>query len=126
MEVGPWASCEGAIARGQGKIRSVECRAPVPPMPLTPKETRCSATWHLVVSPSEVVLESVSMSLDVPYGTTFNVIYCDTFSLDTVTGHIHVVRRCGVEWVRSQFMVPKSLVETNCQQQGATYGEQTA
>jgi len=56
-----------------------------------------------------VVLESVTMSLDVPCGTNFYVIVCDTFTQEE--GKINMVRMCGVEWVQSTWL--KNLVEQN-------------
>mmetsp|Transcript_140637 Transcript_140637/g.366138 ORF Transcript_140637/g.366138 Transcript_140637/m.366138 type:complete len:641 (+) Transcript_140637:88-2010(+) len=111
MEVGPWASGQGAAARVKGKVRSIEMKVPVPPQPMCPPETRCLSTWHVVSTPSKVVLESVTMSLDVPYGTCFNVIACDTFTIDEVTGHTRMCRACGIEWVKSTWL--KSMVEAS-------------
>eukprot|EP00425_Heterocapsa_triquetra_P043970 CAMPEP_0195067532 /NCGR_PEP_ID=MMETSP0448-20130528/12555_1 /TAXON_ID=66468 /ORGANISM="Heterocapsa triquestra, Strain CCMP 448" /LENGTH=101 /DNA_ID=CAMNT_0040098953 /DNA_START=1 /DNA_END=306 /DNA_ORIENTATION=- len=77
---------------------------------MCPKETRATATWHVVASPAKVVLETATMSLDVPYGTSFQVVVCDTFTA-TESGTTRMVRTWGVAWVKSCFM--KSLVEAN-------------
>merc|ERR1712113_1248485 len=89
IELGGWVDLPGV----QGRTRSVECRALVPPAPMCPKDTRCNQTWHVVNTPDKVVLESVNMSLDVPYGTSFNVIACVTFTIDS--GRVRMVRTCG-------------------------------
>lgn len=110
IQVGPWA-VGGAAALVSGRVRSLEWRTPLPPAPLCPKETRCTGTWHVAADDSRVILESVSMSLDVPYGDTFNVITCDTFSIDEKTGRTCMVRTCAIEWVKSTWM--QSVLETN-------------
>jgi len=71
IQVGPWAT-GGAVANVKGKVRSVELRTPLPPNPMCPKETRVTSTWHVFADSSKVVFEQVSMSLDVPYGDSFN------------------------------------------------------
>jgi len=110
MEVGPWADGHVA-AQIRGSIRSIEMRVPVPPAPMCPAETRCTTTWHVVVEAEKVVLESVTMSLDVPYGTCFNVICCDTFTVDAATGNTFMKRTLGVEWVKTTWM--KKMVEAS-------------
>merc|ERR1712151_1457236 len=101
---GPWASGQGAAVNVKGKVRSVEYQMSLPPAPMCPQETRCTATWHVVASPYKVVLESVTMSLDVPFGTSFNVVTCDTFTSDEASGRTHMVRTCGIEWVEVIWM----------------------
>lgn len=112
MELGPWiqGSAAGTGAKVQGKLRSMEMRVPVPPAPMCPKESRVTTTWHVVFSDSRVLLESVIMTLDVPYGTCFNVIKCDTFSLGP-GGHTIFQRKVSLEWVKSCWV--KALVEAN-------------
>ncbi|CAJ1350734.1 unnamed protein product [Effrenium voratum] len=93
---------------GDWEVRSMSMRVPVPPAPMCPKESRCACTWHLVADEKRLLLESVIMSLDVPYGTCFNVIKCDTFSVDP-TGNILFERKLSLEWVK--FCWVKALVE---------------
>lgn len=123
VQVGPWAG-GAAVEKVKGKIRSVEMRVPVPPAPMCPKETRCAATWHVAVDASHVVLESVNMSLDVPYGDCFNVVACDTFKICESTGRMRMVRTCAVDWVKSTWM--KSLVEANVPTEVTKAGERVA
>ena len=113
IELGPWllGSDAGKGSKVQGKLRSMEMRVPVPPAPMCPKESRVTCTWHVVTDESRVLLESVLMSLDVPYGTCFNVIKCDTFRVDANTGHTLFERRLSLEWVKSCWV--KALVEAN-------------
>jgi hypothetical protein len=106
LEVGPWASgdrSEGAtVAAVKGKIRSVDFVKILDPRPfMCPDKTQVHSTWHVVSTDVQVVFESVLMSLDVPYGTDFNVIVCDTFRVDAKTGHTKMVRTYGLEWVNS-------------------------
>ena len=86
IELGPWVSGTSSGSKVQGKLRSMSMRVPVPPAPMCPKESRCACTWHVVCEAEKCLLESVIMSLDVPYGTCFNVIKCDTFTIDKETG----------------------------------------
>ena len=113
IELGPWllGKDAGTGSKVQGKLRSMEMRVPVPPAPMCPKESRVTCTWHVVSDDSRVLLESVLMSLDVPYGTCFNVIKCDTFCLNADTGHTRFERRLSLEWVKSCWV--KALVEAN-------------
>mmetsp|Transcript_104271 Transcript_104271/g.270302 ORF Transcript_104271/g.270302 Transcript_104271/m.270302 type:complete len:644 (+) Transcript_104271:40-1971(+) len=123
VEVGPWA-VGGAAAQVKGKVRSVDMRVPVPPAPMCPKETRCASTWHVVVDSTRVLLESVNMSLDVPYGDCFNVVACDTFTVNKETNRMQMVRTCGVDWVKSTWM--KSMVEANVPPEVTKAGERVA
>mmetsp|Transcript_18111 Transcript_18111/g.39065 ORF Transcript_18111/g.39065 Transcript_18111/m.39065 type:complete len:698 (-) Transcript_18111:84-2177(-) len=119
LEIGPWA--EGHIAaQVKGQLRSVEMRVPVPAFPMAPAETRLTVTWHVVVEESKVVLESSSMSLDVPYGTCFNVVACDTFTSDD-QGNLRLRRTLGLDWVKSCWM--KSMVEANAPTEVRRMGE---
>lgn len=113
IELGPWllGKDAGTGSKVQGKLRSMEMRVPVPPAPMCPKESRVTCTWHVVSDDSRVLLESVLMSLDAPYGTCFNVIKCDTFSLNADTGRTRFERRLSLEWVKSCWV--KALVEAN-------------
>jgi len=109
LEIGAWVEGTSLLGAVKGKVRSVDMRMPVPPAPMCPKDTRVQSTWHVVSLPDKLVLESVTMSLDVPYGTCFNVISCDTFT-DTGNG-LKMVRTCGVEFVQSTWL--SHLVEAN-------------
>lgn len=126
LEVGPWAGggrSEGAaVAAVKGKIRSADCVVVLSPQPpMCPDRTRVQSTWHVVSTDVQVVLESVSMSLDVPCGTSFNVIVCDTFRVDTETGLTKMVRTYGLEWVQSNWL--KSFVEANVPEELAKKGQ---
>ena len=113
IELGPWIEgrSAGTGSKVKGKLRSLEMRAPVPPAPMCPKESRVATTYHVVCDDSKILFESVIMSLDVPYGTCFNVIECDTFSYDPSTKHTIFERRLSLEWVKSCWV--KALVEIN-------------
>jgi len=111
LEVGAWMCGSVGASKVQGKVRSMDMRVPVPPAPMCPKETRCTSTWHTVTTDDKVMLESVIMSLDVPYGTSFNVVKCDTFTLDEATGNTRMTRYLTLEWVKSIWV--QSLVEAN-------------
>jgi hypothetical protein len=87
----------------KGKVRSVEVgRMPLPPAPMCPAETRMSQTYHAYHDESRVVIESVSTSLDVPYGNTFNVVVCDTFVSEG--GCTRMIRTAGAEWLQSVWL----------------------
>lgn len=106
LDVGPWASGDrsedATVAAVKGKVRSVDFVQVLDPKPfMCPDKTHIHSTWHVVSTDVQVVVESVSMSLDVPYGTDFNVIVCDTFRVDAETGHTKMVRTYGLEWVNS-------------------------
>jgi len=105
LEIHDWSDVSGV----KGLTRSVEMRIPVPPAPMCPKETRCTCTWHVSTSPVKIVLESTTMSLDVPYGTSFNVVVSDTFTREQGATCTRMKRVCAVEWVSAIWM--KSLVE---------------
>merc|ERR1712032_338757 len=65
-------------------------------------------TWYVVCHPNRVVLEIVSMTLDVPIvGTAFNLVVCDTFT--SRDGIMKMARTCSVEWVQSCWF--KAMVE---------------
>jgi len=117
LEVHEWTSLAGV----HGKARSIDMRVPVPPAPMCPKETRCQSTWHVSVSKSKVVLESVTMSIDVPYGTSFNVVVCDTFTCSEGSDQICMVRSCALDWVSSIWL--KKMVEQNVPIQIKAVGE---
>ncbi|CAJ1444815.1 unnamed protein product [Effrenium voratum] len=109
LEISDWSDGESFVSVVKGKVRTIEMRTPVPPAPMCPKETRVQSTWHVVILPDKVLLESVTMSLDVPCGTNFNVIACDTFTVQG--GKLKMLRTCGVEWLQSTWL--KSMVEQN-------------
>lgn len=111
LDMGPWASGCGAAARVKGKVRSLEMVAPCPPAPMCPKETRVHSTWHVLSAEHKIVQECVTMSLDVPYGECFNVVYSDTYTVEEATGRTCMSRAVGIEWLKSVWT--KRLVEAN-------------
>mmetsp|Transcript_23166 Transcript_23166/g.65382 ORF Transcript_23166/g.65382 Transcript_23166/m.65382 type:complete len:671 (+) Transcript_23166:86-2098(+) len=123
MEIGPWAK-GGPAGKVKGKIRSIDMRVPVPPAPMCPKETRCTSTYHVVADERRIVLESVTMSLDVPYGDSFNVISADTFTINEETGQTRMVRTCGLDWVKSTWM--RGMIEANVPPQLTIAGQRVA
>ncbi|CAE7466379.1 Ces2c, partial [Symbiodinium pilosum] len=122
LEISQWSDGGSFASAVKGKVRTIEMRSPVPPAPMCPKETRVQSTWHIVILEDKVLLESVSMSLDVPCGTNFNVIACDTFSVED--GKLKMVRTCGIEWLQSTWL--KSMIEQNVPPQLAAVGERMA
>ena len=122
LEISPWSDGNSLSSMVKGKVRTIEMRSPVPPAPMCPKETRVQSTWHIVVLPDKVILESVTMSLDVPCGTMFNVIACDSFTMQD--GQLKMSRTCGVEWLQSTWL--KSMVEQNVPPQLKAVGERMA
>jgi len=123
VSVGPWAR-GAAAAQVQGKVRSLEMQVPVPPGPMRPERTRVSITWHVVAEPTRVIAESVTMSLDVPYGDCFNVVATDTFSVAPETGRTLMVRQCALEWVKSTWM--QAIVEASATGQVIQAGQMFA
>mmetsp|Transcript_65761 Transcript_65761/g.175163 ORF Transcript_65761/g.175163 Transcript_65761/m.175163 type:complete len:371 (-) Transcript_65761:29-1141(-) len=115
-----WTTLHGV----KGKTRTVEMKVPVAPMPMCPAETRVHQTWHVSSAPAKIILESVTTSLDVPYGTTFNVVVCDTFTCKENSTCVHMVRTCAVDWVSSIWLT--SLVEQNVHTQVREAGERWA
>ena len=111
IELGPWVSGTSSGSKVAGKLRSMSMRVPVPPAPMCPKESRCACTWHVVSEDDRCLLESVIMTLDVPYGTCFNVIKCDTFTTDSESGNTILERKLSLEWVKGCWI--KSLVEAS-------------
>ncbi|OLQ04326.1 Acylcarnitine hydrolase [Symbiodinium microadriaticum] len=122
LEISAWSDGSSFASVVKGKVRTIEMRSPVPPAPMCPKETRVQSTWHVVILEDKVLLESVSMSLDVPCGTNFNVIACDTFSVQD--GKLKMVRTCGIEWLQNTWL--KSMIEQNVPPQLAAVGERMA
>jgi len=120
VDIGPWAKSN----KVDGLVRPVQMRVPVPPAPMCPEETRVSSTWHVASSTSKVVLESVLMSLDVPYGDCFNIVVVDTFHVDTRTGRTHMMRVLAIEWVKSTWL--KNMIETNVNSEIKAAGERWA
>lgn len=119
LDISLWSDGSSFASVVKGKVRTIEMRSPVPPAPMCPKETRVLSTWHIVVLPDKVLLESVTMSLDVPCGTMFNVISCDSFTMQD--GKLKMSRTCGVEWLQSTWL--KSMVEQNVPPQLKAVGE---
>eukprot|EP00928_Gymnodinium_smaydae_P045275 TRINITY_DN30202_c0_g1_i1.p1 TRINITY_DN30202_c0_g1~~TRINITY_DN30202_c0_g1_i1.p1 ORF type:complete len:600 (-),score=57.77 TRINITY_DN30202_c0_g1_i1:199-1941(-) len=107
LDIGPWASRHSV----EGLVRDVQMRVPVPPAPMCPEHTRVTSTWHVVRNSSRVVLESVIMSLDVPYGDCFRIITVDTFTVDEASSTTRMVRVMELEWLKSTWI--KSLIETS-------------
>merc|ERR1712014_509952 len=122
LDIGAWTDGSSFSSPMKGWVRSIEMRAPVPPAPMCPKTTRIQSTWHVVALEDKVLLESITMSLDVPCGTNFNAIACDTFTVEN--GRLKMTRTCGVEWVQSSWM--KSMVELNVPPQLALMGARVA
>lgn len=122
LDIGEWADGGASIAAVEGKVRSIEMRVPVPPAPMCPKQTRVTSTWHVAVFEHQVLLECVAMSLDVPCGTCFNTVSCDTFTVEK--GRMKMVRTCGIEWIQSSWT--KSLVESNAPPQLAKVAQTLA
>lgn len=122
MEIQPWSCGHSHKTKVEGKMRSIDFRCPVPPAHMCPKDTRVQSTWHLAVLNNRIVLESSSMSLDVPCGTSFNAVACDTFTVKD--GRMKMVRTCGVEWVQSTWM--KMPVEANVPLELAKVGQKFA
>merc|ERR1712232_374501 len=120
LVISAWADGTSAAAV-RGRVRSVEYRMPVD-APMCPKETRVQSMWHVLVLDGTVVLESASMSLDVPMGTSFNTVVCDTFTIEG--GSLRMVRSCAFEWVQSSWM--KSLVEKTAQPELQKVGKKVA
>lgn len=107
MDVESWATGE-AVRSIQGKVRSLSAKIPLPRQPMCPPFSRIQMTWH-AGQPDEnrLVLEQLSMALDVPCGTCFNTLICDTFTVkDGVT---QMVRTWAVEWLQSTWL--KSAIE---------------
>ena len=59
-----------------------------------------------LVSPSS---SNVTMTLDVPYGDSFNVVHCDTFSIEEGSGRTRMVRTAAIEWLKKTWL--KSMIE---------------
>mmetsp|Transcript_26042 Transcript_26042/g.68408 ORF Transcript_26042/g.68408 Transcript_26042/m.68408 type:complete len:616 (-) Transcript_26042:171-2018(-) len=121
QELGVWLENEGIAAKLKGKVRTLTQRVAIPPGPMCPETSRISMTWHLNSSPEQetVLLESVSMTLDVPYGETFNVCICDQFK--RCGGTLKMTRFLALEWVQSTWM--KRMIETNVREQVKKDGE---
>jgi len=122
LEIGEWADGCSFTSPVKGKVRSIEMRASVPPAPMCPKDTRVQSTWHVVVLEGLVLLESITMSLDVPYGTNFNVITCDSFTAEN--GQLKMTRTCGIDWVQHAWT--KSMIERGVPPQIAAVGQRMA
>jgi hypothetical protein len=108
----------------KGKVRSVDVgRMPLPPAPMCPAETRMSQTYHVYHDDNRVVIECVSMSLDVPFGNNFNVVTCDTFVSEG--GRTRMTRTGGVEFVQSVGWLKGTITERARGESGAL-GRKTA
>jgi hypothetical protein len=79
VSVAPWTAedTHGDLGSGLIKAREVSMKVPVPPRPLTPRQTRLATTYCLCVRKTEgkvsVTIQASSMSLDVPFGDRFLV-----------------------------------------------------
>jgi len=105
-----WQDRDGAglAKQVQGKLRLAKMVVPVPPNPMCPPTTRVDQTHHVLVEQDRVIREVSTMSWDVPFGTTFNVVIRDTFTAPK-SGVIKFERSFGLEWVKSTMM--KSMIE---------------
>lgn len=110
QQIGHWTAGVESDYKVQGKLRSVDMKVPVPPSPICPAESRCVSTWHVASNEGTVTLESIVMTLDVPYGKSFNVVKNDLFTLDRENGHTKMVRTISFDWVKSCWA--KSMVES--------------
>lgn len=110
--IDPWEDPEGAGLPKQvlGKLRYVKMRCPVLPQPMCPPSTRIEQTCHVHAEADKVIKETSTLSLDVPYGDSFYVVICDTYTA-TEDGGIKMVRTFGLDWVKSTMM--KSMIESN-------------
>mmetsp|Transcript_18160 Transcript_18160/g.42444 ORF Transcript_18160/g.42444 Transcript_18160/m.42444 type:complete len:594 (-) Transcript_18160:4-1785(-) len=95
----------------QGEVRSAQYIAPVPKAPMCPPETRAKATYHVAATDNEVVLESMTQTLDVPYGDYFFLYVTDRFTRDTDSNRTHMQRSWAIRWVKSTWM--QNMVESN-------------
>eukprot|EP00931_Biecheleriopsis_adriatica_P102325 TRINITY_DN77310_c0_g1_i1.p1 TRINITY_DN77310_c0_g1~~TRINITY_DN77310_c0_g1_i1.p1 ORF type:complete len:653 (+),score=153.40 TRINITY_DN77310_c0_g1_i1:28-1986(+) len=110
-QIEPWASEDHAEAKKvHGKLRTLKMRVPVPPQPMCPPTTMVEQTVHVWVEADQVTKETATLSLDVPYGTCFRTVICDTFTV-TAGGATQMERRFGLEWLQSTMM--KSMIEMN-------------
>mmetsp|Transcript_88721 Transcript_88721/g.206479 ORF Transcript_88721/g.206479 Transcript_88721/m.206479 type:complete len:105 (+) Transcript_88721:313-627(+) len=80
--------------------------------------------WSSCVPLLVPVLESMAMSHDVPYGANFHVVTTDSFSVVEDTGHVKLVRRCGLDWMKPLWL--KALVESASLNQTADAGHKVA
>jgi len=101
LELAPWVEAV-TTENIKGRLRSAEFIMPLPQKPMCPKESRVQQT-HVVVDEDKVVLEQVSMTLDVPVvGTSFNAVICDTFTVSE--GRMKMQRTFAIEWVKSSWL----------------------
>jgi hypothetical protein len=103
LDIGPWAR-GGAATHLLGKVRSGEMIMPVPPLPMCPKETRQTVTYHVLATQTEVIFEKVTMNHDVPFGAYFNVVQCDRFTVDEASGQTIMTRYAAIEWFKSTWL----------------------
>jgi len=110
VEIGPWASGNGAATKVKGKVRSMQCVQPLPPNPMCPASTRYTAMYHVLATPAKVVLEKIITTHDVPYGDYFNILVCDTFTVNVKTRNVMLHRSFGLEWLKSTWL--KKTIES--------------
>lgn len=122
VDLGDWVEDEGIAQKLKGKVRTLSLRVALPPAPLCPETTRMKVTYHVYATESRIILETTTMSLDVPYGETFTIAICDVFTV--VHGHVQLVRHCGIEWLQSNWM--KGVLETMVRGQARTDAERFA
>jgi len=111
-DIGPWEDRDGGhrlATQMRGKLRIVKLRNPVPPQPMCPETTMINQSFHVLAEEDRILAETSTMSLDVPYGDSFNVVIRDKFTIEG--GVIMMERSFGLDWVKSTFM--KSMIESN-------------
>eukprot|EP00930_Biecheleria_cincta_P083763 TRINITY_DN73270_c0_g1_i1.p1 TRINITY_DN73270_c0_g1~~TRINITY_DN73270_c0_g1_i1.p1 ORF type:complete len:540 (-),score=98.79 TRINITY_DN73270_c0_g1_i1:265-1884(-) len=116
QEIGEWTAGVESDFKVQGKLRSLDMTVPVSPRPMCPAESHCVSTWHIASDKGTIILESIVMTLDVPYGKSFNVVKSDVFTLDKESGRTTMVRTMSFDWIQSvwakgmiEAQVPKEL-----------------
>ena len=123
VDLGDWVEDEGIAQTVKGKVRTLSLRVALPPAPSCPETTRVKVTCHVYATESRIMLETTSMSLDVPYGETFTIAICDVFTV--VHGHVQLVRHCDIEWMQSNWMkgVLEKLVRGQVRADAACFAE---
>jgi hypothetical protein len=115
IETSEWST---KTKKMKGRVRFVNvAKMPVPAAPMCPPETRLNQTYHVYHDDDKLVIECVNQSLDVPYGSTFNVVTRDTFVSEG--GRTRMTRAVAIEWLQAQWWLKAMAEERTIAASGA-------
>ena len=103
VTVEPW------IRRDKGFTRTNRFNTPLRGLPMGPPETRCEETSWYSLTDNTLTVDTVQVSLDIPYNDYFTVETRWIFKL-VDGGNTEVTASCGVHWIKKTLM--KGAIES--------------